>query len=113
MLDQKFITGLGNIYIDEILWKSKIHPERLSDSLSNIEIKNLHSNIITILKKSIEFHGTTIINFKFDNMKTGNYKDKLNVYGRRGIGCKRCNVSLIITMKISGRTTHYCPKCQR
>ena len=112
LLDQKFITGLGNIYIDEILWKSKIHPERLSDSLSNIEIKNLHSNIIAILKKSIEFHGTTIINFKFDNMKTGNYKTKLNAYGRENLDCKYCSRA-IIKRKICSRSTYFCISCQR
>ena len=113
LLNQKFICGLGNIYIDEVLWISKIRPSKIAYKINSMEIKILHTSIIEVLKDSILFHGTTIKNFKFDNIKTGNYKDKLNVYGRKGTECKRCNGSLIITIKISGRTTHYCPKCQR
>ena len=113
LLNQKFICGLGNIYIDEVLWLSKIKPSKIAKNISNIKIEILHTSIIEVLKESISFHGTTIKNFKFDNMKTGNYKDKLNVYGRKGMKCKRCEQSLITTIKISGRTTHFCSKCQR
>ena len=113
LLNQKFICGLGNIYIDEILWISRIKPSKIAHRISTIKIKILHTSIIGVLKESILFHGTTIKNFKFDNMKTGNYKDKLNVYGRDGMKCKRCDKNIITTIKISGRTTHYCSKCQR
>ena len=113
LLNQRFICGLGNIYIDEVLWISKINPSKIAHKISSMKIKILHTSIIEVLKESILFHGTTIKNFKFDNMKTGDYKDKLNVYGRKGMECKRCNKYIIITMQISGRTTHYCSKCQR
>ncbi len=111
-LNQKIVSGLGNIYIDEILWHSRIKPTRKSNSLKYKEILALHKHIISILIKSIEFHGTTIINFKFDNMKTGKYKKYLKVYGRTGLNCFNCN-KIILSIKVLGRTTHFCPKCQR
>jgi formamidopyrimidine-DNA glycosylase len=111
LLDQKFISGLGNIYVDEILWKSKIHPLKISNKLNQKSITNLFNSILPILDESIKFHGTTIINFKFDNMKTGNYRTKLNVYGRSGKQCNKCN-STIIKIRVAGRGTYICEKCQ-
>ena len=112
LLDQGFICGLGNIYIDEVLWKSKIHPLKKSSTLSKLNCENLHNNIIETLNNSINHHGTTIINFKFDNMKSGTYKNKLNVYGRKNQNCKRCN-NKIIKIKVAGRGTYICQKCQK
>ena len=111
LLDQTFICGLGNIYIDEILWKSKIHPLKSSNTLTSKEINLLHKSIVSILTHSIKYHGTTIINFKFDNMKTGSYKSQLKIYGRDGYNCYRCN-SKIKKIKIAGRGTHICDTCQ-
>ena len=85
---------------------------RKHEKIKKDKIKLLHSNTINILKESIEFHGTTIINFKFDNMKTGDYKKKLNVYGRENKKCNRCNEK-IKKIKLSGRSTYYCKICQR
>jgi len=110
LLDQKFICGLGNIYVDEILWKSKIHPKTNSQNIK--DFNSLHFNIISTLKESIDFHGTTIINFKFDNMKTGNYKNKLMVYGRNNLPCNRCS-KLIIKRRVAGRGTYICIYCQK
>jgi len=112
LFNQKFICGLGNIYIDEILWKSKIHPLKKTSSLSEINITNLHKYIISILKKSIQYHGTTIINFKFDNMKTGLYKNKLHVYGRETLKCSRCNHT-IRKIRVCNRGTYICTNCQK
>ena len=78
-----------------------------------MKVETLHTSIIEVLKESILYHGTTIKNFKFDNMKTGRYKEKLNVYGRKNKNCKRCVGNKINTMKIIGRTTHFCTYCQR
>ena len=111
LLDQSFIVGLGNIYIDEILWSSKIHPLSLSNMIRESQIKQFISNTKRILKDSINFHGTTIINFKFDNMKTGEYRKKLKVYNRKDQSCLRCNKK-IIKIKVSSRGTYICPFCQ-
>ena len=110
LLDQKFICGLGNIYIDEILWLSKIHPQKKSNEIKNV--KNLYENIFTVLDNSLKHHGTTIINFKFDNMKTGEFKNELKVYGREGKVCFRCK-NKITRKKIASRSTHYCQRCQK
>ena len=111
LLDQKFITGLGNIYVDEILWKSKIHPLKKAKQLNQTNIDNLFNSIRPILDESIKLHGTTIINFKFDNMKTGNYRSKLNVYGRKNEQCNICKTP-IIKIKVAGRGTYICKECQ-
>jgi formamidopyrimidine-DNA glycosylase len=111
LLDQSFISGLGNIYIDEILWASKIHPNTLSNMLNSKDIDYLSKNTKSILKKSINHHGTTIINFTFDNMKTGSYKNELMVYGRNNEKCFRCN-NIIIKIKVFGRGTYFCKICQ-
>ena len=111
LLDQSYICGLGNIYIDEILWHSKIKPTRLSHMIPKYKIKLLHQYTLSILSDSIKHHGTTIINFKFDNMKTGDYKNNLVVYSRDGQPCIECK-SNIIKRKIAGRSTHFCKKCQ-
>ena len=111
LLDQSFICGLGNIYIDEILWKSSIHPISKSSLLSKKYSYKLYDAIKEILNDSLEHHGTTIMNFKFDNMKTGDYKDKLYVYSRNNKKCIRCN-SIIIKIKAASRGTYICPNCQ-
>ena len=92
--------------------QSKIKPTAESRKISRHKIKLLHKNTIKILEDSITFHGTTIINFKFDNMKTGDYRKKLKIYGRKNQNCFRCKSTISIT-KISGRTSYYCNKCQR
>jgi len=111
LLDQSFICGLGNIYIDEILWHSKIKPTKISNKICKKNIDLLYTNIIDVLSTSIKFHGTTIINFKFDNMKTGDYKNNLKVYGRKDMPCINCNSS-IIKQTVANRSTHFCEKCQ-
>ena len=97
LLDQSFIVGLWNIYIDEILWSSKIHPLSLSNMIRESQIKQFNLYTKTILQESINFHGTTIINFKFDNMRTGEYLKKLKVYSRKDQSCPRCNKKIIRT----------------
>ena len=112
LLDQKFICGLGNIYIDEILWKTKIHPLRISSTLTKKEITLLHKNIVTTFEKSIKYHGSTILNFKFDNMKTGGYSKYLNVYNKTNQKCSFC-FNKITKIKVASRGTHICRNCQK
>ena len=115
LLDQKFICGLGNIYVDETLWLSMIHPESLSNIINEKNIKVLYKSIITTLEDSIKHHGTTIKDFEFnqfDNMKTGTYKNKLNIYNRHEKKCKRCS-GIIIKIRVANRGTYICPNCQK
>ena len=112
ILDQSILTGMGNIYTDEALWNANIHPLSISSKISIKKIKLLYNYIMRILEDSIKHHGTSFKDFIFDNMKTGSYKEKLNVYGRNGLNCNRCN-NIIIKIKVASRGTHICPHCQK
>ena len=112
LFDQNFIAGLGNIYIDECLWKSKIHPQSIASKIPKKNIILLHQSIIKILKKAIQFQGTTIINFYFGNNTKGNYSENLYIYGRTEKKCKRCYYK-IKKIFVCQRGTHICCKCQK
>lgn len=111
LMDQSNIAGIGNIYSDEILWLSKINPLRLASDLSGAELRRIYSQIKPLLKKAIKFRGTSISDFKDTAGSPGGYEKFLKVYGRDKEKCSRCG-SLIIKVKINGRSGHYCPKCQ-
>ena len=111
LFDQSFICGLGNIYIDEALWRAKIHPLSISSQIPSINIANLHKSIIKVLTESIELGGTTIRDYTYDFSYVGNYALNLNVFGKQGTRCPRCNTN-IIKEKIAQRGTHFCPNCQ-
>ena len=113
LLDQSFIAGLGNIYVDESLWRAKIHPLKKCNTISKQKIKQLAISIPQILQKAIDHNGTTIINFSFGNSSIGNYKDELDVFGRTGEECKRCYQCKIKKIFVAQRGTHFCSECQR
>ena len=112
LLNQKHIAGLGNIYIDESLWLSKIHPKKISSSISKPKIEILSEAIPKILTQAIEFNGTTIINFSYGNQVAGDFKQFLNVFGKQGEPCPRCEAQLK-KIFVTQRGTHYCPSCQK
>ena len=112
LLDQSFVAGLGNIYVDESLWISGVHPLSVSNKIPKENIEKLHLGIRTILTESINLLGTTIINFSFLNGQSGNYGNNLNVFGNDGNSCPACG-SIIKKDKMCGRGTHYCKKCQK
>ena len=112
LLDQKLICGLGNIYIDEALWKAKIHPLSISYHINKKKLSILYKTILLLLNDSIKSHGTSIKDFEFDNMKTGTYKNKLKVYNQNGKLCYLCK-SIIKKIKVAGRGTHICEQCQK
>lgn len=112
LLDQKFIAGLGNIYVDESLFTAKIRPDRSVNSLSPLEIKNLHQAIQKIIKKAIKLRGTTFSNYLDSRGRKGNFSGQLQVYGRGGKNCLVCNKKILKT-KLFGRGTHFCEHCQK
>ena len=112
LLDQSIIAGLGNIYVDEALAKSKIHPKRLTSSLNDKEVALLHKNIKDIIKTAIANRGTTFRDYKDADGNKGSNQDHLFVYGRGGKPCKVCS-AILIHEKIAGRGTVYCPNCQQ
>lgn len=112
LLEQKLVAGLGNIYVDEVLWASKVHPERLANSLKKAEIKRLHDETIRILQLGIDKGGSTIRTYRNALGEDGTMQECLQVYGRRGEPCPRCGTS-IVKKQVGGRGSHFCPKCQR
>lgn len=112
LLDQKFIAGLGNIYVDEVLFASGIKPDRLASALTKAEIVKIHQETRRILALAIKNRGTTFSNFVDSRGKRGNFSNMLQVYGRGKEACFKCS-SVIIKTKLAGRGTHYCPKCQK
>ncbi|WP_283678278.1 DNA-formamidopyrimidine glycosylase [Lentilactobacillus sp. Marseille-Q4993] len=111
LLDQSKIAGLGNIYVDEVLWMSKIHPTQPANTLAESELKELRKNIILEIKKAIAGHGTTVHSYSNAYGEAGSFQNHLNVYGRKGEPCLRCGTP-IEKIKLAQRGTHFCPHCQ-
>ncbi len=112
LLDQTVLAGVGNIYADESLWGSSIHPASLVRDLSNARLTKLHSEIIYVLKLSIEKGGSTDRNYVNAEGKRGSYIDFARVFRKEGIPCPRCQTTIIKT-RVAGRGTHLCPSCQQ
>ncbi len=112
LLNQKLISGLGNIYADEALFAARIKPERPASSLNLKEIKRLHRSIRKVLQLSIKRRGTTFRDYRDGFNLTGENQNFLNVYGRKELPCPLCGAS-IEQQKIGGRSSHFCPRCQR
>ena len=112
LLDQSFLAGLGNIYTDESLFAARIHPRRLTTSLSPKKLIALHTHIQRLLKLAITKMGTSVDSYTGVNGRTGSFQKYLKVYGREGLVCLRCG-NKVVREKIGSRSGHYCPRCQR
>ncbi|MEE9443899.1 MAG: bifunctional DNA-formamidopyrimidine glycosylase/DNA-(apurinic or apyrimidinic site) lyase [candidate division Zixibacteria bacterium] len=112
LLDQTFIAGIGNIYADESLYLSRIHPQRLTNSLSSKKLTELHGHIQSVLKQAIKLMGTSVDTFAGVNGQPGRYQKYLRAYGREDEPCFRCGRK-IRREKIGSRSAHFCPSCQR
>ena len=112
LLDQTKIAGLGNIYADESLFMAGIHPERPANSLSLEEQELLHRSIQEVLVLAIENQGTTLRDYRTGYGLEGSFQNKLLIYGKKGEDCPRCKTKLE-HKKVAGRTSHFCPSCQR
>ncbi len=111
LMDQKIVTGLGNIYADESLFESGIRPDRKPSTLNQNEIQKLHKAIIRILKKAVEVGGSSVATYRLLDDSQGNYAREHKVYGKDGLPCITCKKILTKTT-IGGRTTIFCSKCQ-
>ena len=114
LMDQKCIAGLGNIYVNEILFSSRVKPTRRVSMLKDFEIKKIIKNTKKILKNSIRLGGSSIKDFSSDNGKKGVFQQHFKVYGRKGARCSNvdCNTNIIRTV-ISNRATFLCKTCQK
>lgn len=108
LLNQRVISGLGNIYVAEILFRSKIDPRVPGNRLKKKQLESIVSETKTVLQEAIKYNGTTISDFRSVENKTGEFQKFLNVYGKKYCDCG----SEIKRIKQAGRSTYYCPKCQ-
>jgi formamidopyrimidine-DNA glycosylase len=112
LLEQTLVAGLGNIYVDEVLWAARVHPETPSYLIKPSQAKRIHDETIRILQLGIDKGGSSIRTYKNALGEEGRMQDYLQVYGKQDQPCPRCGTELI-KIKVSGRGTHLCPKCQK
>jgi formamidopyrimidine-DNA glycosylase len=112
LLDQRVLRGVGNIYADESLWKAKIHPAKLGANLDGRELKLLYKSLQGILRSAIVMRGSSISDFLDAAGQPGEYQRHHRVYGREGQRCFRCKTGIRRGI-VAGRSSYYCPECQR
>ena len=114
LLDQKFVSGIGNIYANEILYNSKIKPTRKAKSLTKFECKKILLYSKLVLKKAIHKGGSSIRDFQNTNGNMGNFQNEFNVYQRENLNCVKAKCNGIIKKKIiSNRSSFFCNYCQK
>lgn len=112
LLNQEVLAGLGNIYVDEALFRARIHPERPVGALTAAEQKRLHEAIVTTLREAVEAGGSSIKSYVNGQGEMGMFQHRLQVYGRKGEPCSACGTPIEKTV-VAGRGTHFCPRCQK
>ena len=112
LLNQRFIAGIGNYLADEILFRSSIHPMRKANTLTKNEKKKLHRDIRHIIKKSINYGGTTFLTFRGPEGKKGNFWKQLKIFRKTGQPCPHCKKP-VTRMIVGQRSTHICENKQK
>ncbi len=114
LLNQRFLAGLGNIYADEVLFAARLHPLRRADSLSPTEQARLYEAIRSVLQSAVAERGTTLDDGGYVDVqgRAGRYRSRLAVYKRGGRPCVACGTP-VERIVVGGRSTHFCPRCQR
>ncbi|MBV9767555.1 MAG: bifunctional DNA-formamidopyrimidine glycosylase/DNA-(apurinic or apyrimidinic site) lyase [Acidobacteriaceae bacterium] len=112
LLNQSFLSGVGNIYADELLFKARIHPRTSTQRMSKKRAALLHSSLISVLQLAILHRGSSVSDYVDSAGERGSFQNLHNVYGRAGQPCPRCGAA-IRRIVIGQRGTHYCPRCQR
>ena len=113
LLDQTVVAGVGNIYADESLWGTKIHPKRLVSSISQAEFKRLYAELREVMNLAIEKGGSSNHTYINAEGKKGSYMDFARVFRREGLTCPRHPDVVIEKLRVAGRGTHICPVCQQ
>jgi formamidopyrimidine-DNA glycosylase len=112
LLDQTTMAGLGNIYVDEVLFASKINPTRGAFSMTNQDLKNILKYSISIMDKSTTLGGSSISSYTSLNKQEGQYQNFLKVHTKKNSPCPNCKTT-ILKIKVNGRGTYYCSDCQK
>lgn len=114
LLDQALISGIGNIYVSEVLFEAKINPKKKAGKITQKEVEKIHSVIQKILRKAIKLRGTSDSDYRDTSGAPGGFQKVLKVYNREGKKCPRKNCKGIIKReKINQRSAYYCPSCQK
>jgi len=113
LLDQRVVAGMGNIYTDEALFRSGIHPRKAAGDLGPEQIRQLHREIRRVLREAIRLQGTSAADRQYVDTegRLGRFQNRLRVYQRAGLPCPACGTP-IETLRLAGRTAHFCPRCQ-
>lgn len=114
LMDQTFVSGIGNIYSDEVLFDARLRHDRPSNSLSSREVLRLYRSLREVVRDAVQHRGTTLGDQAYVDLfgNAGEFQSELKVYGRKGLSCARCGAA-IGSVKLSGRTSYFCPRCQR
>jgi formamidopyrimidine-DNA glycosylase len=111
LLDQRTLAGMGNIYVDEALWRARLNPLRSASGLDQNELRRLHRGIRAALEHGLARQGSTLRDYRLPDGSGGSMQNEFRVYGRRDEPCHRCG-TLIARTQVAGRTTWFCPTCQ-
>ncbi len=113
LMDQEFVSGIGNLYSDEILFSAGLRYDRPADGLSATEIRRLYRAMVETLSEAIKHRGSTLVDEQYRDLfgEAGDYQGSHQVYDREGAPCRRCR-NPIVRAKVGGRSTFYCEHCQ-
>lgn len=112
LMDPTFIAGIGNIYADEILWSSGLHPLSRVENLDKKDLENIYNSTVKILKKAIKYKGSSMDDYRMPSGEKGRFQNIQNAYQKTGKKCKKKDGGLIERIKLGGRSAHFCPKHQ-
>ena len=112
LLDQTLVAGLGNMYVDEVLWRAQVHPKSPSQTLTSEEATAIHEQTIRVLEQAVDKGGSTIRSYTNAFGENGTMQELHQVYDKAGVACSRCG-TIIEKIQLGGRGTHFCPRCQR
>ncbi|ASA20336.1 DNA-formamidopyrimidine glycosylase [Paenibacillus donghaensis] len=112
LLNQEYIVGIGNIYVDESLHLAGIHPETGAKALSDEQLEHLHQAIVSTLTEAVAAGGSSVKSYVNGQGESGTFQQQLLIYGRKNQPCTTCGTMIEKTV-VAGRGTHYCPSCQR
>jgi formamidopyrimidine-DNA glycosylase len=112
LLNQSVLSGIGNIYADEALFRAGIHPRRRASQISRPRVERLLAVVRELLQEAVEYRGSSVSDYVDGSGARGTFQERHQVYGREGLPCVRCGCP-IRRIVVAQRGTHYCPKCQR
>lgn len=112
LMDPEVVAGIGNIYADDILWQSQVHPLRRANGLTAVELGRVYKAMREILTKAVKLRGTSTSDFRDTAGKEGGYTEYRLVYQREGLPCQRCKTP-IKRIIVGGRSAHFCSRCQK